>query len=175
MSRLSLLGLALLAIGATAAAQDATNSQEREESTKATYLITGLHCPPCTRTVESSLRGIEGIRSVKVDWRTKNARLEFDESVLPAQKVAHLIAGTSHMMGGNMRYAGWLALSVPEMKDDATGKQVEDALTKVKGVKRVVAYPLQHSVGISFDAEGELTSRELIDALSAAGIKAENR
>jgi len=42
----------------------------------------------------------------------------------------------------------------------------------VKGVKRVVAYPAQHSVGIEFDTKGKLTSQELVDALADAGIKA---
>lgn len=174
MSRFSFIGVALLATAAIATAQEATDSQQSAEPITATYLITGLHCPPCTRTVESSLRRVEGIQSVKVDWRTKNARVEFDESVLPAQKVAQLIAGTRHMMGSNMQYGGWLALDVPELKDDASANEVKEVLSKVTGVKRVVAYPARHSVGIAFDADGELTSQELIEALGDAGIKAKN-
>lgn len=174
MKRVLLVGVALLAIGMTTTAQESANRQERGTPTKATYLITGLHCPPCARTVESSLSKVPGIVAVKVDWKSKSAHVEFDEAVLPVQRVAHLISATPHMMGGNMRYVGWLALAIPELKDDATGQQIEVLLRQVKGVKRVVAYPAQHSIGVAFDAEGDLTSLKLIDVLKAAGFQAEN-
>src|SRR5262245_3500641 len=80
------------------------------EPTKATFLVTGLHCPPCTSTVQGSLSRVKGVQSVSVDWNTKNAKVVFDESVLPAQALAAAIEGTPHMMGGGMRYGGWLAL-----------------------------------------------------------------
>ncbi len=144
-----------------------------EKPTSATYLITGLHCPPCTRSVESSLSKVQGIRSIKVDWKTKNAKVEFDESAIPAQRVAQLIAATPHMMGGNMSYDGWLALKVPELKDDAVATKAKDALRGIAGVKSVATYPAQKAVGIQFAADGKTTSKELIDALNKAGIKAE--
>src|SRR5262245_54921686 len=78
------------------------------EPTKATLSITGLHCPPCTSTVQGSLSRVKGIKSVVVDWNKKNAKVEFDESVLPAQALAAAIETTPHMMGSGMRYAGWL-------------------------------------------------------------------
>ncbi|MBI3464163.1 MAG: heavy-metal-associated domain-containing protein [Planctomycetes bacterium] len=169
-----LLAVALLAIGAIAYAQDRGQQPANgAATTKATYLVTGLHCPPCTRTVESSLSRISGIRSIKVDWQKKSAAVEFDESVLPAQRVAQLIAGTPHMMGGNMKYAGWLALRIPELRDDATARAAKDALSKLPGVTRVAAYPAQHSLSVEFGAQGAVTSRQLIDALAAAGLKAE--
>src|SRR4051812_33733303 len=62
-----------------------------DEPTKATFLVTGLHCPPCTTTVQSSLARVKGVKSVTVDWNTKNAKVQFDESVLPAQALAAAI------------------------------------------------------------------------------------
>ncbi|MCI0335253.1 MAG: cation transporter [Planctomycetes bacterium] len=172
---LILAGTVLLGLVATTFADEPHRAAgEEKEATKAMFLITGLHCPPCTRTVESSLSDVKGIRSIKVDWRTKNARVEFDEAVLPAQKVAQLIAATPHMMGSNMHYGGWLGLKVPALKDDATVKQVKEVLSKVKGVKQVATYPTKHSVGVAFAAKGDLTSAQLIEALTKAGIKAEN-
>ena len=154
------------------AADPAVN--DKAPTTTATYLITGLHCPPCVKTVESSLTRIPGVRSAKVDWNTKNARIEFDETVAPAQMVAQRIGSTAHMMGGNMHYEGWLALKVPEVKDETVAKKAKEALEKVAGVKSVVVYPQQQSIGIQFDAKAKLTTRELIDALSKVEIKAEN-
>lgn len=161
----------LLAQAATAADDKPANEAE---PIKATFLITGLHCPPCTRTVESSLRRIEGVRSVKVDWKTKNARIQLDEGVLPAQKLARMIAETPHMMGSDMQYGGWLALKVPELKDKATAETVKDALKQVDGVKRIAAYPDRQAVAVEFDPDGEATSGDLIEALKEAGFKAGN-
>ncbi len=78
-------------VALSAQEQDPTTPRS-STPTKATYLIGGLHCPPCTRTVETSLKKIDGVRSVEVDWKGKYARIEFDEAVLPAQRVGQLIA-----------------------------------------------------------------------------------
>ena len=168
------LTVAFLGISVIVNAQDQSQkSANGSGPTKATYLITGLHCPPCTATVESSLGRVNGVRSIKVDWQTKSARVEFDEAVLPAQRIAQAIAGTPHMMGSNMRYAGWLALKVPDLKDDASAQSAKAALSKVPGVTRVAAYPAQHSMSVEFGPQGTVTSRQLTEALSAAGLKAE--
>ena len=153
------------------------NGEEKESkatATQATYLITGLHCPPCTHTVEAALSKTKGVKSVKVDWRTQNAKIEFDESQLPAQVLAQQIAGTRHMMGGNMQYGGWLALKVQSVKDEAGAKAAKDAASKIAGVKSVTVYAAQESIGVQFDAQGKLTSQQVIEALAKAGITASN-
>lgn len=162
--------LAMLALPAcNAAAQEPAKT-----STKATYLITGLHCPPCTRTVQGSLSRIKGVKSVSVNWNTKNAKIEFDESVLPAQALAAAVEGTPHMMGGGMRYGGWLALKVPSITDDASGQKVKEALSKVEGVKTVAVYPKQHSAAVRFSGKGSISSQHVIEALASEGIVASN-
>jgi copper chaperone CopZ len=154
---------------ATAWAED-----PKAETTQATFLITGLHCPPCTKTVEGSLRRAKGVQSVTVDWRTKNAKIKFDESKLSAQSLTQLIHSTPHMMGGGMQYEGWLALKVDGLKDEKTAATAKAALTKVPGVAKVAVYAGQGSVGVQFDAKAKTTSTELIEALKADGITAAN-
>lgn len=142
--------------------------------THATFLITGLHCPPCTKTLERSLKTQPGIRTAQVDWKTKNARIEFDEAVVPAQRVSQLIGSTPHMMGARMQYGGWLALKVPMVTDEASAAPVKAALQKVTGVKSVAAYPGQNAVGIQFAPDGKVGSEDLLKALHDAGIEATN-
>ncbi|HEX3870889.1 MAG TPA: heavy metal-associated domain-containing protein, partial [Pirellulales bacterium] len=120
--------VATIVFSVIAVANSARSSTGAE--TKQTFLIRGLHCPPCTRTVEASLARVKGVQSVKVDWTSKNARVAFDESVISAQQVAQVIATTPHMMGGGMHYKGSLALKVPGL-DDAKGKAAKEALAKV--------------------------------------------
>lgn len=142
------------------------------QTVKATYLITGLHCPPCTTTVEQSLKSVKGVKSVKVDWKTKNAKVEFDEQQIGAQQIAGRIAATPHMMRGNMRYGGWLALKVPDIAAEGNADKAKEALSKVAGVSKVNVYSQQKSVGIAFDAKGTVTTKQLIEALKEAGLDA---
>jgi copper chaperone CopZ len=143
-------------------------------ATKATFSISGLHCPPCTRTVESSLRRQKGVKAVKVDWATKSAKIEFDETVLPVQQLAAAVAATPHMMGGGLSYGSWLALSVPEIKDDTSAKKAEMSVHDIKGVTSVGASATRHTLSVQFAKDGTVNSQQLIDALKAAGFKASN-
>lgn len=142
------------------------------QSVRATFLITGLHCPPCTRTVEQSLKSVKGVKSVEVDWKTKNAKVEFDEQQIGAQQIAGRIAATPHMMGGKMRYGGWLALRVPDIATEGNAEKAKEALTKVTGVSKVKVYPQQKSVGVAFDNKGTVKTPQLIEALKEAGLDA---
>jgi copper chaperone CopZ len=168
------IALATIWIAAVSSATFADDVKPDTKTTSATYLITGLHCPACTKTVETSLAKEKGIRSIKVDWNNKNAKVEFDESVVPAERVAQLVAATPHMMTGmNLHYDGWLVLKAPDLKDDATAKKAKDAVSKIAGVKSVATFPAQHMVEVQFKSDGKATTKELIAALEEAGIKAE--
>lgn len=109
-----------------------------------------------------------------MDWKTKNAKLDLDEAAVPAQAVATAMEKTPHMMGADLRYGGWLALSVPELTDEATAKKATEALSKLKGVAKVAPYVKHRAIGVQFVADGKLTSKELIDTLAKAGLKAAN-
>lgn len=154
-------------------AQEQSQQPDDAEVTEATYMIGGLHCPPCTKTVEASLKKSRGIQSVKVDWKSKSARVTFDESILPAQQVADLIAATPHMMGGDMQYRGSLALSVPQLKDTKSAQMANESLSKVPGVSKVTTYPKQRVVAVAFSGRGKVTSEQLIAVLKEAGLEAE--
>lgn len=169
MLRILSMSVLLAAIATTVRADE-----PKPESTQATFLITGLHCPPCTKTVEGSLKRVKGVQSVSVDWRTKNAKIAFDESKLSAQSLAQLIHATPHMMGGGLQYDGWLALKVDGLQDPKAADDAKTSLAKVPGVAKVVVYPAQGSVGVQFDAKAKTTSSELIEALKVAGIAASN-
>lgn len=156
----------------------AANSPSKQESevVKTTFLITGLHCPPCAQTVEESLRNIKGVKSAKVDWKSKNAHIEFDEHIVSAQRLSGRIASTAHMMGGDMKYSGWLALAVADIKesDDASWSLLKETLGKVKGVKQVAVYSSKLAIGVQFDVKGELTSADIISAMADKGFKLSN-
>lgn len=163
----------LLFSGVFATAEsESTGKTPAPQTVKATFLLTGLHCPPCTATVEQSLKSVKGVKSVKVDWKTKNAKVEFDEQQIGAQQIAGRIATTPHMMGSNMHYSGWLALKVPDLAVEGNAEKAKEALMKVTGVSKVSLYPQQKSAGVAFDAKGMVTTTQLIAALQEAGLEA---
>lgn len=141
--------------------------------TKATFLITGLHCPPCSQTVEGALRRVPGVRAVQVDWRTKRAKVEFDEGQLSAQTLAARIAATPHMMGGNMHYKGWLSLRVQGLMEEKTRETAKAALMKIAGVAQVAVYPEQGAMAIRFDGAQKVTTQQILQSLKDAGCSAE--
>ena len=118
------------------------------------------------------MRKVKGVKSIKVDFKGNYATIEFDEKVIAAQNVARSMSITPHMMGRDMQYDGMLLLSVPGFKDEATGNRAKAALSKVEGVAKVTLYPKQQAVGIEFTGKGKVTSKQLIEALDAAGLKA---
>lgn len=172
--RFGLACITIVSSALSATADEPAGQAPPPSPTKATFLITGLHCPPCTKTLEASLSREKGVRSVQVDWKTKNARIEFDESVLPAQRLSQSIAATPHMMGARLQYGGWLSLKVPDLKDDASAAPAKAALEKLPDVKSVAVYPAQHAVAVQFKPGGKATSEQLLTVLGEAGIAATN-
>lgn len=142
------------------------------EAVKQTFVVQGLHCPPCTGTVESALKRAKGIESVKADWKSKSAWITFDESAISAQQVAQAIAATPHMMGRGMHYQASLALKVPELKGDASAEKVKTALSAVPGVSVIYTYPQQQSIAVRFSGTDKVTTADLIAALKKAGFEA---
>lgn len=169
-SLLCLTAVGIVALAPNGDAQD-LKPPPRAEATRATYLVSGLHCPPCATTVEGSLRKVEGVKSVRVDFAGKYAAVEFDEAVISAQEVARAVSATPHVMGKDMRYGGVLVLSVPGVRDEAAGKKAEAALRKVGGVAKVTLYPQQQAAGVEFTDTGKVTTRQLIEALEPVGLK----
>jgi copper chaperone CopZ len=134
----------------------------------ATFTVRGMHCPPCASVLAGSLKRTKGIRSAKVDWKTRQARIEFDEGTISLGAVARAMAATPHMMGGNMQYGGAFVLNAPMLKDEASAQAVTEALAKVPGVVKVTPWIKQHSVTIRFAEKEDVTVQQLQDALTSA-------
>jgi copper chaperone CopZ len=163
----SLLLLAAFALtGETLRAED-------PKLVEATLLVTGLHCPPCTKTVEASVAPFPGVQSIVVDWKTKAAKVTFDPAATSVWRIVERIGGTRHMMGGRLKYAAWLGLSIPELKDDKAAAAIKRALQGVEGVAAVSAYPKQHIVAVLFDGKAALEVEELLRAIKEAGYEAQ--
>ena len=96
MRRSLILAAALLALGglgwtsgtavAPAAAQSA--SQQVAAVQSRTFAIENMTCALCPVTVKRAMEGVEGVRSVNVDFDAKTATVVFDPSVTNADAIA---------------------------------------------------------------------------------------
>ncbi|HMO84696.1 MAG TPA: cation transporter [Lacipirellulaceae bacterium] len=162
----------LLLLAAFAVSTESLRAEE-PELVEATFLVTGLHCPPCTRTVEASIAPLPGVQSIVVDWKTKAAKVTFDPAATSAWSIVQRVSQTRHMMGGRLKYAAWLGLSVPELKDDRAAAAIKSTLQDVEGVAAVSVYPKQHIVAVLFDGKTEVEVEELMRAIKEAGYEAQ--
>ena len=162
-----------LFVGLLFAASPVLRADEKAPpAVKASFQIAGLHCAPCTATVERSLKSLKGVKNIKVDWATKIAKVEFDEHDVVAQKVASRIASTAHMMGGNMHYAGTLSIQVPKLATGETADKAKKVLSELKGVSKVVLDLNAKTVSVAFSTDGDVSTVQLLGALKDAGIEA---
>ena len=168
---LGFVAAAAAAWGSIASAQDGNNQPPKADVVNATYMVQGLHCGPCATTVQRSLKKVKGVKSIKVDFKTKAATISFDEIAISAQEIARALSDTPHMMGGDMQYGGALVLSVASLKHQAIGQKARDALSKVEGVSKVTLFPKQEAVSVEFSDKGNVTSKHLIEALNEVGLK----
>ena len=118
------------------------------------------------------MKKAEGIKSITVNFPTKWATVEFDESKISAQEVSRTMFQAPHAMGKDMKYGGYLLLSLPDAKDKATQAKATTTLEKVEGVVKAVYYPQTKFVAIQFADKGKVTSTQLIKALDDEGLKA---
>lgn len=59
--------------------------------TTVTYSVPAISCAHCTHTIETELRELEGIRTVKADVNTKNVSITF-EAPADETKIKALLA-----------------------------------------------------------------------------------
>ncbi|MBI2806273.1 MAG: hypothetical protein HYX68_14940 [Planctomycetes bacterium] len=118
------------------------------------------------------MKKVGGVKSITVSFLTRWATVEFDESVISAQELSRAMFQAPHAMGKDMKYGGFLLLSLPDAKDKATQKKATTTLEKVGGVAKAAYYPQTKFVAIQFADKGKVTSIQLIKALEAAGVKA---
>ena len=58
---------------------------------KKTFNVEGMTCDHCRKSVEDGLKMMEGMASVKVDLKKKQARIAFDPQLLTMEKIGEKV------------------------------------------------------------------------------------
>lgn len=59
---------------------------------KAVFKISGMHCTSCASLIEHTLKRGKGVETIRVDYSTEEASLEFDPVLLTTQSLREAIA-----------------------------------------------------------------------------------
>lgn len=81
------LGAAVSGTVIPASAAQSAPAQVASVETR-TFTVENMTCAFCPVTVKKAMEGVEGVRSVEVDFDAKTATVAFDESVTNAEAVA---------------------------------------------------------------------------------------
>jgi len=84
---LGLGGLAIYNAAPNASARDASVEAQQAQETK-TFAIENMTCATCPITVRKAMNGVDGVKSVKVDFEAKTATVVYDPKVTNAQQIA---------------------------------------------------------------------------------------
>lgn len=55
-----------------------------------------LTCPSCIKKIEGALNKLDGVAEAKVLFNSGKVRAQFDESQIPAEKIADTVAGLGY-------------------------------------------------------------------------------
>lgn len=95
--RKSILSLAVVALLASCGGAESTESSATTQSTSESFKVYG-NCGMCEKTIEGSLKDIDGVS--KADWNkeTKQMEVEFDASKIKLAEIKLKIAGVGYDM-----------------------------------------------------------------------------
>lgn len=73
------------------------------QATSVTIPITGMACEYCVKTIEESLRGIDGVTSVRVSLGEKTARIAYDKDKVAVKRLTDEIDGKGFKAGNPVK------------------------------------------------------------------------
>ncbi|EJD34611.1 heavy metal translocatin [Auricularia subglabra TFB-10046 SS5] len=139
---------------------------------KSEFRVEGMTCGACVESIESMLRGQEGIHSIRVALLAERAVIEYDPEVWNNEKLINEVSDI-----------GFDATLIPPARDDevmlriygmtcsACTNSVESALRELPGVTDVAVNLLAGTCRVAFD-RAFVGPRDLVERVSDAGFDA---
>jgi copper chaperone CopZ len=122
--------------------------------------------------LETALKDVKGVKEVKSVEFEKRVEVQYLEAQAAVSKLAHALSAADPLHGET--YVGVLALKVEALTPENLPK-AQEALAKIKGINK----PALDTKGkdrvltVTFNKQGDVKLPQLLDALKAAGFKAE--
>ncbi len=77
-----------------------------EETKKEVYLVEGMTCPGCERTVATVIRNLEGVRSANADMKSSTVSVEYDPGKTSLDRIRAAVTHVGYTFVGESRNDG---------------------------------------------------------------------
>ncbi len=129
---------------------------------RVTLKIRGMHCAGCVNSIQSYLSDIPGISKCDINLVSSSATVEYNDEKVSIKDIESAIED----VGYSIVYEH-LILNV-NLRDSSEAIRLEDAISKIEGVKRVSADHTKAQVSIEYNAS-IIRDRDIIDTIEAYG------
>jgi Cu+-exporting ATPase len=100
-------------------------------SKKITVKIAGMDCASCVNTIESTLKGTDGVNNAAVNLATGKATIEYDPQKFTEDELATIIEGTGYHVSKNDKK---ISFKINGMHCASCAQSIEKALKDTEGV-----------------------------------------
>lgn len=138
--------------------------------------INGMTCTACSNSVESSLRGIHGVKKAQVALATEEAEIQYDPKLVSYNKIVETIedAGFEAVLISTGEDISRVQLKVDGIRTDHSWKMIETSLQALPGVQTVELDARLHKISLSYrpDMTGPRNFIEVIESTGSQHFKA---
>jgi len=142
---------------------------EEKEIEKVTLKVEGIKISCCAEKVQSALQKVPEVKTVEVSLERKEAVVEFEKGKVTLAQLIEAVkeAGYQASLASEKT-----VLKVEGMSTACCATEVEEALLKVEGVKKVLTCCHKRGIAVVEIDSDQVTTEQLIKAVEKAGFKA---
>ncbi len=126
--------------------------------------IEGMSCASCAATVQEALGAATGVASAAVNYATAKAAVDYDDAQTSVAKLIRHVRDAGYNAG-----KATVSFPIKDLHYAPSVAGLEDALSRVAGVIRVVANQATEAVTVDY-VPGTTTAADLEGAVRAAGF-----
>lgn len=138
---------------------------------KSTIKIAGMSCAACSARIERVLNRTEGIKKANVNLATEKASIEYDDSVISADKIEEAIRGLGYEVVKEKKGEHRVELDIGGMSCATCALKIEKKLGKMEGIKKADVNLATEKASLQYDSSKTNIS-EVIDAIESLGYTA---
>ena len=140
------------------------------------FVITGMSCANCARSIESALAATEGVHTAVVNFASEKARVEYDPDRVDDDRLREIVRGLGYDARPEFEAdaAGQVTLRVEGMTCAGCAATVQHTLQEAPGVAEAVVNFASETVALTFDPH-RVRLTELKRRVSEAGYELRER
>ncbi|MBV0901263.1 heavy metal translocating P-type ATPase [Haloarcula salina] len=140
---------------------------DRDGERVAQFAVPEMDCPSCAGKVEGSVRTLDGIETVDPQVTTGTLTVSFDADETDAEAIADRVEKAGYAVESDDASGSF---AVPDMDCASCAGKVENALSRVDGVRDIETRPTTGTVEVTYDPS-QTDADALASAIESAGYE----